>query len=111
MAGFAQGALVDGSSPYGVRIGFTNGVRFQFVDGAVEVVDVLPGTPAWNAGLVSGDRILTVDGIDVNELDPESFVETMTGPEGTDVEFDLEFDGDTGFSVVPVQVTRQFLSG
>lgn len=87
------------------------GIRFQPMGDHVVVQSVLPGTPAWEAGLVPGDRIVSVGGVPVADLDTEGFVDQMTGPEGSDVEFELEMESDTGLSISRVNLTRAFLSG
>jgi hypothetical protein len=85
------------------------GIRFLPVDQGVEVLDVRPGTPAWDAGLERGDLIVAVGGEDVAGKDSEWFVDRMTGAVGSEVEFTIGFEGDTGFSREVVRVTRAFL--
>ncbi len=63
----------------------------------IEVQRVLPGTPADRMGLVEGDVIIEVDGLPSSTLEIDEFIEVMTGPEGTEVEFVLELEVDTGF--------------
>ena len=87
------------------------GVQFQEVEGGMMVVAVMPGTPASLAGLTPGDMIVAVEGVDAGELDAEGFIDEMTGPEGSDVEFEIEFDADTGLTRSSVVLTRAFLSG
>ena len=49
-------------------------------------------------------------GKDAKEISLDEFVETMTGPEGSDVEFVLRAAGDTGDDALEtVKVTRRFL--
>ncbi len=44
------------------RLGYGGiGIRLQAVEGRVEILSVMPGTPAAAAGLLAGDRILRVD--------------------------------------------------
>ena len=63
----------------------------------IEVQRVLPGTPAHRMGLVEGDVIIEVDGLPSSTLEIDEFIEVMTGPAGTEVEFVLELVVDTGF--------------
>jgi len=63
----------------------------------IEVHRVLPGTPAARMGLEEGDVIVEVDGLPSSTLEIDEFIEVMTGPEGTEVEFVLELEVDTGF--------------
>ncbi len=87
------------------------GVRFQPTAGGMIVVEIVPGSAAWDAGLEPGDLIVGVEGIVADGLPSEAFVDAMTGPEGTDVEFQVRFRSDTGVSQETVRVTRRFLEG
>ncbi|MCC6427001.1 MAG: S41 family peptidase [Phycisphaerales bacterium] len=56
----------------------------------VRVVTPLDGTPAYRAGVRSGDIIKTVNGNDVFGLSLDQVVEFITGPAGTPVTIGLE---------------------
>ena len=86
------------------------GVQISEHDHGVLVDRVLPGTPADDMGLVAGDLIVEVDGLPTTALDLDEFIEVMTGPAGTEVEFVLELDGDTGFSEEVLTLTREVLT-
>lgn len=51
----------------------------------LEIVSVLPSTPALEAGLKRGDVISTIDGDEVEELSTDQAVDAIKGKEGTDV--------------------------
>lgn len=87
------------------------GVQIEEADDGVRVVDVLPGTPADEAGLRPGDVIVEVDGTPAALLSLSDFQSLMTGPEGTDVDFVLGYEGDSGAVEEPIVVTRTFLGG
>jgi len=87
------------------------GVQFEPHDEGMRVVWVLPGTPAHDAGLESGDVILEVAGIPAATLESQEFIDQMTGPEGSDIDFVIGFESDEGFVEEEVTVTRQFLDG
>jgi carboxyl-terminal processing protease len=53
--------------------------------GPIEVVRVIPGTPAQRAGIRNGDKIVSVDGIDVTNLQTDEVASKVKGPEGTPV--------------------------
>ena len=53
--------------------------------GAIVVVGVAPGSPAEQAGLVVGDRILLVDGQSVERLPPEGVLQQLRGDEGSQI--------------------------
>ena len=52
----------------------------------VRVVAVNEGGAAWDAGLVAGSTILAVEGESVQGWGLDRFIDTVTGPTGTDVE-------------------------
>jgi carboxyl-terminal processing protease len=68
----------------------------------LEIVSVLPGTPALDAGLRRGDIVLTVDGREVSEMTSDEAVARIKGPAGTSVELAIERAGDT----VEFSITR-----
>jgi len=54
-------------------------------DAPIEVIRVIPGTPAERAGIKNGDKIVTVDGTDVTNLQTEEVANKVKGPEGSPV--------------------------
>jgi carboxyl-terminal processing protease len=54
-------------------------------DEPIEILRVIPGTPAQRAGLKAGDKIVTVDGADVTHLVTEEVANKVKGPEGSAV--------------------------
>ena len=54
-------------------------------DAPIEVVRVIPGTPAERAGIKNGDKIVTVDGVDVTNLQTDEVAAKVKGPEGSSV--------------------------
>ncbi len=66
------------------------GISFRIDEGAATVRGVRPGTPAHDAGLRRGDRILAVDGEAVEGMSDNDFIAFGTGPEGTVVELVVE---------------------
>ena len=57
------------------------------------VVNVVPGGGATDAGLVSGDQILAIDGTPVARLGYERAIGVIRGPEGTTVVLRVRRDG------------------
>ena len=84
------------------------GVQVAWDGGAIRVQRVIPGTPAALQGLEAGDRIVEVDGVPVGELGVQGFIARMTGPEGTDVHFVLEYEDEEGVIEEEVAITRAF---
>lgn len=66
------------------RVGFGGvGVKLQTVGGRIEVLSVIPNTPADAAGLKAGDRIVQVDGIAIKNRDVKDVIEQLRGATGT----------------------------
>jgi membrane-associated protease RseP (regulator of RpoE activity) len=78
------------------------GVRFLPGDAFVEVLAVVPDSPAWDAGLRDGDRILSVDDEPVGGLEASDFIAIGTGPVGTEALLVLESE-DGGRETVALE--------
>ena len=61
------------------------GIRLQKIDDFITVVTPMPGTPAFRAGMMPGERILFVDDKDVTNMTLEEAVELMRGAVGSKV--------------------------
>ncbi len=61
------------------------GIRLSKVDGFVTVMSPMPGTPAFKAGVMPGDRILRVDDKELINMDLDEAVELMRGKVGSKV--------------------------
>ena len=69
------------------RDGFDGiGVTLDIETTGVHIASVLPDTPASQAGLLPGDRIVSLDGIPVAQLPIESLRSQLRGPEQTRVQ-------------------------
>ena len=55
------------------------GIRLQMVDGYVTVMSPMPGTPAFKAGVMPGDRIIFVDDRDLKDMKLDEAVDLMRG--------------------------------
>ncbi len=61
------------------------GIRLSKIDGFVTVMSPMPGTPAFKAGVMPGDRILAVDGTEITDMELDEAVELMRGQVGSKV--------------------------
>jgi len=90
-------ATTDGN--YG-GLGITVGVE----DGAVKVVSPMEDTPAWRAGIKSGDYITHINGELLYGLSLDEAVEKMKGPPGSNVKLSIVRPGrDKPFDVAVVR--------
>jgi carboxyl-terminal processing protease len=69
---------------------------------AIEVIEVIAGTPAERAGVKKGDKIIRVNGEDVSTLTTEEVANRVRGPEGTQVKVTFL----RGTQEVPLTITR-----
>ena len=65
----------------------------------IEVIDVIPGTPAEKAGVRKGDKIMKVNGEDVASLTTSEVADKVRGPEGTAVTITFDRQG------TPIELT------
>jgi carboxyl-terminal processing protease len=79
------------------------GVWLKLKGADLEIVSVLPSTPAKQAGLQRGDVVRTIDGTDVADLDPDEAVARIKGPEGTAVRLGIERAGE----LIELTLTRR----
>ncbi len=61
------------------------GIQIAMQDGRLTVVSPLEDTPAYRAGIQTGDKITHIDGESTEELTLTGAVQTITGPVGTKV--------------------------
>ncbi|MBX2796158.1 MAG: PDZ domain-containing protein [Myxococcales bacterium] len=80
--------VVDFELPELPRAGL--GVQIQTTERGVEVMAVLPGTAAQDAGLEQGDVVVEIAGISTLDIDLREFVELAVGPVGTEVDVVVE---------------------
>ena len=61
------------------------GLEVNMADNKVTVVTAIDDTPAANAGLMTGDQILSIDGIDVDNQNVNETIGRMRGKPGTKI--------------------------
>ena len=71
------------------------GVWIKPKGGRLEIVSVLPGTPAKDAGLKRGDVIEAVDGAPVRDMTSDETINRIKGREGSEVEIEITRAGAT----------------
>lgn len=69
------------------------GMEIGIKDNILTVVTPLKGTPAYVAGIKSGDKIVIIDGKSTEGISVEKAVTQIRGPAGTTVSFTLVRDG------------------
>jgi carboxyl-terminal processing protease len=59
------------------------GVELKASDKSLQILSVIPGGPAAEAGIIAGDRILAVGTSRADEQDPNYVADLLRGPEGS----------------------------
>jgi carboxyl-terminal processing protease len=86
------------------------GIEITLRDDILTVVSPIEGTPAYRAGLHSGDRILKIDGIATKDMQLADAVKRMRGKPGSKVTVTIAREGWTepqDFSIVREQIHIQ----
>ena len=79
------------------------GVWLKDRSGELEIVSVIPSTPAQRVGLREGDVIDSIDGEPVGSLNSDQAVNRIKGKEGTEVSLGIDRDGEQ----VSFDITRE----
>jgi carboxyl-terminal processing protease len=78
-----------------VRGNFTGvGMEVGIKDKVLTVIAPLKGTPAYKAGIKSGDKILKIDATVTNNMTVENAIKLIRGEKGTSVTLTIFRDGD-----------------
>jgi len=81
------------------------GVVITNVQGAIVVVSPIQGTPAARSGLMTGDQIVAVDGVDVRDLSSDRVTDMLRGEPGSRVELTVR----RGAEEFKVTLTRELI--
>ena len=80
-------------------LGIVVGVK----DGVLTVIAPMEDTPAFRAGIVSGDQILEIDGKPTDGLDQENAVKYLRGPLGSKVTLKILRPGKREFKTITLE--------
>ena len=71
------------------------GIEITLTDGVLTVVSPIDGTPAAEAGIQAGDKIIKVDGEFTKDMKLWEAVKKMRGPKGTEVTLTIWREGES----------------
>jgi carboxyl-terminal processing protease len=71
----------------------------------LEIISPMPNSPAEEAGLKPGDKVIAIDGEDMTGIDGNLVIKEILGPAGTDVVLTIDREGKP--EPFDVTVTRQ----
>ncbi len=80
------------------------GAEVGMKDKVLTVIAPLKDTPAWNAGLKKGDKILKVDGTSTLDISVDKAISMMRGEKGTQVTITILRDGEN--KTRDIKITR-----
>jgi carboxyl-terminal processing protease len=69
------------------------GIEITLKDDILTIVSPIEGTPAYRAGLVTGDRIVKIDGLSTKDMQLSDAVKRMRGKPGTKVTISIVREG------------------
>ncbi len=72
------------------------GISIWIRDGQLTVISPIEGTPAYEAGIQAGDKIMEIDGESTKDITLQEAVKKMRGPKGTSVTLTIEREGIDG---------------
>jgi len=65
------------------------GIKFEGANNLMRIVKVFAGTPAYSAGLLMGDYLIEVDGVETSGMSTTKVASMIKGEEGTKVKLKL----------------------
>jgi len=86
------------------------GIEVMMEDGAIKVVSPIEDTPAYRAGVETGDIITHLDGVSVKDMLLSQAVQLMRGRPGTPIRLTLERAGFKPFDVSIIRAVIQVRS-
>lgn len=66
------------------------GLQMDVRDGWPTVIEPVPGGPSWRAGIVAGDRLVKVGGLNTKGWTRDEASKALRGPPGSNVAFEIE---------------------
>ena len=79
------------------------GIEFSMLDGYITVIAPIPGTPSDRAGLVSGDKIVKINGESAYKITTDEIVKKLRGPKGTAVNVTIQRVGIDNFEITLIR--------
>ncbi len=79
------------------------GIEFSMLDGYITVISPIAGTPSDRAGLMSGDKIIKIDGESAYKIKQDEIIKKLRGPKGTPVIVTIKRLGSDNFDVTLIR--------
>lgn len=78
------------------------GMEVGIKDGVLTVIAPLKDTPAYKAGIKSGDKIIKIDDTTTTDLSIDDAINLMRGTRGTTVKLTILHNGDQQPKIIPI---------
>jgi carboxyl-terminal processing protease len=78
------------------------GIQISMENNKIKVVTPIPGSPAFQAGILPGDLIVTIDGEKTDGISIDQAVRKITGPKGTKVTLGIQHPWNDELRSVPL---------
>jgi len=79
------------------------GIEFSILDGYITVISPIAGTPSDRAGLLSGDKIIKINGKSAYKIKQDEIVKKLRGKKGTAVDVTIKRLGSENFDVTLIR--------
>ena len=79
------------------------GIEFSILDGYITVISPIAGTPSDKAGLLSGDKIVKINGESAYKIKQDEIVKKLRGQKGTSVIVTIKRLGSENFDVTLIR--------
>jgi carboxyl-terminal processing protease len=84
------------------------GAEVGIKDKVLTIIAPLKNTPAWNAGVKKGDKVLKIDKIDTSDLSVDKAIDLMRGEKGTTVVLTILRTGE--IQTREIKIVRDIIS-
>ncbi len=94
------------------------GIQYDIIDGYITVISPIPGSPSERLGIMSGDRIIKIDGKSAVGIERDEVPKKLKGPKGTSVKVAIQREGAKALleftiirDVIPIStITASFMA-
>ena len=79
------------------------GIEFSIIDGYITIISPIPETPSDRAGLLSGDKIVKIDGESAYKITQKDVFNKLRGPKNSKVNITIRRGGVDDFDVALIR--------
>jgi carboxyl-terminal processing protease len=88
------------------------GAQVETKDGFLSIVSPLEDSPAWQAGILAGDKVVKINGTPTSGLSTDKCIKLITGEPGTSVHLDVLRGGkELQFDIVRARIVSKSVRG